>query len=105
MKRKVLACLLVCVIAFTLALPAFAADLSLTHAAVCPRCGVGRIFDVEIAREENGGYDVPCIHGYVYGSDFMRKYLITYQPRCNSCPLVGGVYQVPLEVRECYGHY
>ena len=85
MKRKVLACLLVCVIAFTLALPAFAAEPIQPRAALCANCGQLTLHTSDGGTRIDPEY-VECTHGVPGAQDtvYVQYQIINYY--CTNCP-------------------
>lgn len=85
MKRKVLACLLVCVIAFTLALPAFAAEPIQPRAALCANCGQLNLFRTPVGEPYPDTHTGECVHGVAGASDRFLLSMQRVQYRCGSC--------------------
>ncbi len=109
MKKKLTSVLVLCAMAFTLALPVSAAQPAAIgiqpRAQECGKCGRMTLNTVKVGDGETGPTIRKCKHGYVYGQDKVFAKYITYKYKCGHCSYISSPFNVSAGERfECHGY-
>ena len=109
MKKKITSVLVLCALAFTLAMPVSAAQAAekgiQPRVQECGNCGRMTLNTVKVRNDESGPTSTKCKHGYPYGDDLTWKVYNVYRYKCSNCSYVSTEWSAYAGTRtECHGY-